>query len=64
MLTLETKSKEKNIYTIHKMQQCKEAGYICDLCNFESMCRVSKWECECCGKFTNYKGALTKVFRS
>jgi len=58
------KAKKKvNNYTIQKMQKCKAEGYICDGCEFETMCKIAKWECTCCGKHTNYLGAFKQTFR-
>ena len=55
-------AKKINNYTIQKMQICKKEGYSCTGCEFGSDCRVAKWECTCCGKFTNYLGAFKQTF--
>ncbi len=51
-----------NNYTLQKMQKCKTEGYNCDSCEFEGFCKTAKWECTCCGKFTNYGGAYKQTF--
>ncbi len=55
-------TKKVNNYTIQKMQKCKNEGYDCESCEFAGICKVAKWECICCGKFTNYGGAYKQTF--